>query len=88
MENYALQRPAYSSSQEDDDAPHLAVDGNDDPDRQVGGSCAVTEAELHPWWSVDMQRTVEVRSVDVTNRKKYGKDVFLVSTPIFETLLS
>ena len=83
MENYALQRPAYSSSEENDGAPHLAVDGNADPDRQAGGSCAITDKELHPWWSVDMQRTVEVTSVEITNRSLYGNYVFTLFTPIF-----
>ena len=85
MENYAFQRPAYSSTQEPDGAPRLAVDGNADPDRDGGGSCAVTERELHPWWSVDMQRTVRVTAVEITNRMKYGNDVLTVFTQIFET---
>ena len=70
--NFALSHPAYSSSRDGDGDPSLAVDGNSDPDRKSGGSCAVTRNELHPWWAVYLQRPVEVTVVEITNRKTYG----------------
>ena len=73
--NFAISRPAYSSSREGDGYPSLAVDGNSDPDRKSGGSCAATRKELHPWWAVDLQRPVEVMAIDITNHKLYGNDV-------------
>ena len=66
-------RPAYSSSALDDGIPYLAVDGNPDPDRKNGGSCAVTDDELHPWWAVDLQRPRRVTAVEITNRLRFGR---------------
>ena len=75
-ENYALHRPAFSSSQERrDGVPSAAVDGNPDPDQLGGGSCAVTDDELNPWWAVDLQRPRRVTSVEIINRSRYGTNV-------------
>ena len=75
-ENYAVGRPAYSSSVARDGIsdPSLAVDNNTDPNRQGGKSCSATlRPELHPWWAVDLQRPRQVSSVETTNRRNHTK---------------
>lgn len=45
-----------------------AVDGSRDGEWERG-SCAHTEKELEPWWSVDLGRRHAVLAVTVTNRR-------------------
>ena len=44
-----------------------AVDGNTDTTFSKN-SCTATKQEESPWWSVDLDRTMEVKSVTVYNR--------------------
>ena len=72
-QNYALNRPTYSSSQTDNGDPSLAVDGNPDPDRLQGRSCSNTAQEQYPRWGVDLQRPRRVTAVEISNRLIFGK---------------
>ena len=64
-------KPTSSSSVLGDLKPQLAVDSNPSPDSHKM-SCFFSSFEDHPWWSVDLGRTMSVHTVTVTTRNKAG----------------
>ena len=71
--NIALGKTAYQSSVTADGSASLAVDGNTNPDYFNAGSCTHTHTELNPWWMVDLQDTVTITRVEITNRMTWGE---------------
>ena len=71
--NVALNRPSYQSSVRTvagtDRYAKYSNDGN--RSSHVSG-CSVTEANLHPWWAVDLVAALYVLGVKLTNRIKRG----------------
>ena len=65
-------KPTSSSSVLGDLNPKLAVDSNPSPDSSKM-SCFFSGFEDHPWWSVDLGRTVQVKTIIVTTRDKAGE---------------
>ena len=53
-------------------APSLAVDGDTNPG-YAAGSCTHTSNENNPWWFVDLQDSVTIARVEITNRNKAGE---------------
>ena len=49
-----------------------AVDGNFNPDFDVG-SCIRTEEAVGSWWAVDLQKQYTIKTVILTNRIKACK---------------
>ena len=48
--------------------PEKAIDGNSDGNLNVGKSVTCSTLVPHPWWEVDLQRSVKVREVQIWNR--------------------
>uniref|UniRef100_A0A667XQ03 Si:ch211-215k15.4 n=1 Tax=Myripristis murdjan TaxID=586833 RepID=A0A667XQ03_9TELE len=66
-ENVALQGKATQSSTHSFGVPYNAIDGNRDSTWEHA-SCSHTQAQLNPWWRLDLITTHKVFSVNVTNR--------------------
>ena len=49
-----------------------AVDGNSEP-RFGLESCTHTYNEVNPWWAVDLEESVTIARVEITNRNIVGK---------------
>ncbi|XP_072316659.1 uncharacterized protein [Eucyclogobius newberryi] len=63
-ENLALQGKATQSSQHGSYRASGAIDGN----RNIEwSSCSHTQANLNPWWRLDLRKTHRIFSVNVTN---------------------
>jgi len=63
--NVALGRPSYQSSIFETRSNILANDGNLTTDV---GFCAHTDADVNPWWVVDLGVRLYVAGVNYTNR--------------------
>jgi len=80
--NVALNRPTFASSvfiPEDPSTrgpcpPSNAVDGNHDPvSEKLEHSCFVSQADVNPWWAVDLGAALAVVGILFTNRGEgYG----------------
>lgn len=66
--NLAQGMLAYQSSVLYNALPAFALDGNANPDAGGGSSCTHTDAELSPWWSVDLGSPHPVAQVFIKNR--------------------
>ena len=64
-------KPTSSSSVLGELNPKLAVDSNHNPDSRKM-SCFFSGFEDHPWWSVDLGHTVQVKTIIVMTRNKAG----------------
>uniref|UniRef100_A0A8D0CQF5 Fucolectin tachylectin-4 pentraxin-1 domain-containing protein n=1 Tax=Sander lucioperca TaxID=283035 RepID=A0A8D0CQF5_SANLU len=47
--------------------PERAIDGNRTSDLGQG-SCSITQADLKPWWRLDLMKTYQINNVTITNR--------------------
>ena len=65
--NYALNKPTAESSVFNIGHATKAVDG-DRNGQYFGKSCTETNYEADPWWAVNLQESVVVTSVYITNR--------------------
>ena len=65
--NLALYRTATQSSTYARSFASLSVDGNTD-NHFMHGSCSHTNAEVSPWWVVDLGMATRVLGVKITNR--------------------
>ena len=70
--NLAWRHLAEQSSNNVDYEAVLAVDGNRNTEL-AHGSCSQTNAELSPWWKVDLDVDVKVTGVLLVNRRTSGK---------------
>jgi hypothetical protein len=66
--NLALGRPTTQSSVRHGGKASRAVDGNTNS-KYGSRSCTHTAHQRRPWWRVDLERVVDVKSVKITNRR-------------------
>ena len=85
--NVAYKRPAIQSSTFKKYVARNAVDGKRNGDVKAN-SCSQTKKTRHPWWRVDLGKSVWVEKVLIANRKdSYYADLTDVDIRIGKTRL-
>ena len=74
--NIALGRPTFQSSTAYGGVSSNAVDGDRNNTFYTGRSCTHTMPSTNPWWAVDLQWSLLVGEVNITNRAENKGELF------------
>ncbi|XP_078000496.1 uncharacterized protein LOC144453094 [Glandiceps talaboti] len=69
LPSVSVNKPATASSKGSGGPAYKAVDGNKNSNLKDGKSCAKTVEEDSPWWKVDLEESLNIYVVTITNRQ-------------------